>query len=55
LADLLQHGSSIWQQFKTGKDGTLWFYQQLQQVYSATGSDFLTQEFSRVNQELCNE
>lgn len=55
LADLRQHGSSIWQQFKTGREGTLWFYQQLQQVYSATGSDFLAQEFSRVVQELCNE
>ncbi|MBD2435559.1 HD domain-containing protein [Nostoc sp. FACHB-110] len=55
LADLRQHGNSIWQQFKTGKEGSLWFYQQLQQVYSANGSDFLTQEFSRVIQELCNE
>jgi (p)ppGpp synthase/HD superfamily hydrolase len=55
LSDLRQHGSSIWKEFKTGREGTLWFYQQLQQVYSATGSDFLTQEFSRVIQELCNE
>ncbi|MCC5639153.1 HD domain-containing protein [Nostoc sp. CHAB 5844] len=55
LADLQQHGSSIWQQFKTGKEGTLWFYQQLQQVYCASGSDFLTEEFSRVIQELGNE
>lgn len=55
LADYRQHGSSIWKQFKTGKEGTLWFYQQLQQVYSATGSDFLTQDFSRVVQALCNE
>ncbi|MBD2451582.1 HD domain-containing protein [Nostoc sp. FACHB-152] len=55
LADYRQHGSGIWQQFKTGKEGTLWFYQQLQQVYSASGSDFLTQEFSQVVQALCNE
>ncbi|MBW4565950.1 MAG: HD domain-containing protein [Mojavia pulchra JT2-VF2] len=55
LADFRQHGSNIWQQFKTGKEGTLWFYQQLQQVYSATGCDFMTQEFSRVIQQLCNE
>ncbi|WP_313934924.1 MULTISPECIES: HD domain-containing protein [Nostocales] len=54
LADLRQHGTSIWQQFKTGREGTLWFYQQLQQVYSAGGSDFLTQEFSQVIQELCD-
>jgi (p)ppGpp synthase/HD superfamily hydrolase len=55
LADLRQHGSSIWKEFKTGKEGTLWFYQQLQQIYSASGSDVLTQEFSRVIQQLCNE
>ncbi|WP_341530143.1 HD domain-containing protein [Nostoc sp. UHCC 0302] len=55
LSDLRQHGSSIWKEFKTGREGTLWFYQQLQQVYSATGSDFLAQELSRVIQELCNE
>ncbi|BBD58930.1 hypothetical protein NIES2109_17090 [Nostoc sp. HK-01] len=54
LADLRQHGSSVWQEFKTGKEGTIWFYQQLEQVYLATGSDFLTEEFSRVIQELCN-
>jgi (p)ppGpp synthase/HD superfamily hydrolase len=55
LADLRQHGSSIWKEFKTGKEGTLWFYQQLQEVYNATGSDVLTQEFSRVIKELGNE
>ncbi|MBX9258314.1 HD domain-containing protein [Desmonostoc muscorum CCALA 125] len=55
LADLRQHGSSIWKEFKTGREGTLWFYQQLQEVYNATGCDFLTQEFSRVIQELGNE
>ncbi|MBO3463297.1 HD domain-containing protein [Aetokthonos hydrillicola Thurmond2011] len=55
LADFRQNGSSIWQEFKAGKEGTLWFYQQLQQVYSATGSDFLTQEFLRVVQQLCQE
>ncbi|BAY16968.1 metal dependent phosphohydrolase [Anabaenopsis circularis NIES-21] len=54
LADLRQHGSSVWQEFKAGREGTIWFYQQLEQVYLATGSDFLTEEFSRVIQELCN-
>lgn len=52
LADYRQYGSSIWSQFKAGKDRTLWFYQQLQQIYIETGSDFLTEEFSRVIQEL---
>ena len=26
LADYNRHGSAIWQRFKTGKAGTLWFY-----------------------------
>lgn len=55
LADLRQYGSGIWQHFKAGKEGTLWYYQQLQQIYSGTDSDFMTQEFSKVVQELCNE
>ncbi|AFY44829.1 HD domain-containing protein [Nostoc sp. PCC 7107] len=55
LADLRQYGGSVWQEFKAGREGTIWFYQELQQVYLATGSDFLTEEFSRVIQELCNE
>ncbi|MBD2364645.1 HD domain-containing protein [Anabaena minutissima FACHB-250] len=52
LADYRQYGSSIWSQFKTGQEGTLWFYRELQKIYSENGSDFLTEEFSRVLQEL---
>jgi (p)ppGpp synthase/HD superfamily hydrolase len=55
LADYRQYGSSIWSQFKAGQEGTLWFYRQLQQMYSETGSDFLTDEFSQVIQELINQ
>ncbi len=52
LADYRQHGSNIWNQFKAGQEGTLWFYRELQKIYSEYGSDFLTEEFSRVIQEL---
>lgn len=52
LADYRRYGSSVWDNFKVGKAGTLWFYQQLQQIYHETGSDFMTEEFSRVMQEL---
>ncbi|MFN6559457.1 MAG: HD domain-containing protein [Nostoc sp. ChiSLP01] len=55
LADLRQHGSSIWKEFKTGKEGTLWFYQQLQEVYNATGCDFMSEEFLRVVEQLYNQ
>ncbi|CEJ48081.1 HD domain-containing protein [Umezakia ovalisporum] len=52
LADWQQYGNSIWGQFKAGKEGTLWFYQELLKVYTATGSDFMTDEFSRVINNL---
>lgn len=55
LADLRQHGSSIWSQFKAGREGTLWFYRELEKIYIETGSDFLTKEFSRVINELDQE
>ena len=52
LADWRQNGDSIWSDFKTGKAGTLWFYQELLKVYQAAGTDLLTEEFSRVVEEL---
>jgi len=55
LADWRQHGDTIWTQFKAGREGTLWFYQQLLQVYQQTGSDSLTDEFSRVINQLCKQ
>ena len=55
LADSRQYGSKIWQEFQFGKEGTLWFYQELLQIYITTGSDFLTEEFSRVVNYLSQE
>ena len=55
LADSRQYGSRIWQEFQFGKEGTLWFYQELLQIYITTGSDFLTEEFSRVVNYLSQE
>ena len=55
LADWRQYGDSIWNQFKAGREGTLWFYQELLQVYRETGSDFMTEELSRVIRELCQD
>jgi len=34
--------------FSNGKEGYLWFYRSLVQVYRETGSDFLTEELGRV-------
>jgi len=45
-------GDTIWANFSNGKEGTLWFYTSLLQVYRETGSD-LTEELGRVVLELC--
>ena len=44
LAEWRQRGDTIWANFSNGKEGTLWFYRSLVQVYRETGSDFLTEE-----------
>jgi len=46
-------GDTIWANFSNGKEGTLWFYRSLVQVYRETGSDFLTEELGRVVFGLC--
>jgi (p)ppGpp synthase/HD superfamily hydrolase len=52
LADWRRYGDSIWTHFKAGREGTLWFYQSLVQVYSQTGSDCMTEELERVVSQL---
>ena len=53
LAEWRQRGDAIWTQFSRGKEGTLWYYRSLAQVYQETGSDFMTEELNRVVLELC--
>lgn len=48
LAEWQQRGDLIWSEFKGGKEKTLWFYQSLVEIYKQTGSDWMTEEFSRV-------
>jgi (p)ppGpp synthase/HD superfamily hydrolase len=52
LADWRQYGDTIWSQFNSGKEKTLWFYKSLVDVYQKTGSDSMTEEFTRVVSEL---
>lgn len=52
LADWRQSGDNIWTHFKAGREGTLWFYQSLVQVYRQTGSDWMTEELERVVSQL---
>lgn len=53
LAEWRQKGDDIWANFSKGKEGTLWFYRTLVQIYRETGSDFMTEELDQVVWELC--
>lgn len=49
LADYYLQGNAIWDKFKGGKDGTLWFYRSLLEVYKTTNSDsVLVQELEQI-------
>ncbi len=52
LSDWQQFGDVIWTRFNSGKEKTLWFYQTLVEVYQKTGSDWMTEEFTRVVSQL---
>ena len=52
LSDWQQFGDVIWTRFNRGKEKTLWFYQTLVEVYQKTGSDWMTEEFTRVVSQL---
>ncbi len=47
LASLHQEGTITWNRFNGGREGILWYYQSLNQIYQNTGSDYLSQEFDR--------
>ncbi len=52
LADLRQQGSQTCDKFNGGKQGTLWYYHTLAEVFQATGDDPLTSEFNRLVVEM---
>jgi (p)ppGpp synthase/HD superfamily hydrolase len=52
LADLRTQGSLTWDKFNGGRQGTLWYYHSLVEVFQATGNDFLTGELKRVVGEI---
>lgn len=45
-------GDSIWDRFKGKKEGTMWYYRELDHIFTQTGTDSLTLEFHRVFTEL---
>lgn len=52
LADYRQLGESVWERFKGGRDGTLWYYRSLLDAYRASGSTALVEELARVVEEI---
>jgi (p)ppGpp synthase/HD superfamily hydrolase len=52
LADLYRVGETVWDKFKGGKEGTMWYYHSLLEVYQEVGSGFLCDELERVIAKL---
>jgi len=52
LRDLRCHGDAVWQRFKGGKDGTLWYYRSLITAYRLSGESELIEELDRVVTEI---
>lgn len=52
LADFRKHRDSVWDRFKGGKQGTLWYYREVAKILRGKGPQELVTELSRVVAEL---
>jgi GTP pyrophosphokinase len=52
LADYRQIGGALWERFNGGRDGTLWYYRALADVFLATNTGPLAAELDRVVREV---
>jgi (p)ppGpp synthase/HD superfamily hydrolase len=52
LADYLVVGETLWERFKGGKAGTLWYYRTLVEVFKTFGSSPLFRELDRLVSEI---
>lgn len=52
LHDYRRLGDSLWERFHGGKDGTLWYYRSLVEVFRSTELTPLVEELERVVEEL---
>ncbi len=52
LSDFRVHRDSVWSRFKGGRNGTLWYYDEIAKILRTAGPDELTQELDRVVTEL---
>lgn len=52
LRDFRVHGPNLWDRFNGGRDGTLWYYRALADVFLETETGFLAEELERTVVEL---
>jgi (p)ppGpp synthase/HD superfamily hydrolase len=52
LRDYRQLGEDVWQRFKGGRDGTLWYYRSLANIFNELGPAGLATELDEVVAEL---
>jgi (p)ppGpp synthase/HD superfamily hydrolase len=53
LSDLSREGEATWKKFQGGKEGTLWYYQTLLELFLETDSNsWLVQELNRIVSEF---
>lgn len=52
LSDFRRQGDSLWGRFNGGREGSLWYYRQLVQIFRAAGPSLLVEELDRVVSEL---
>jgi len=52
LRDFQKEGDVIWERFKGGKSGTLWYYQSLANIFDKSPYSFLKQELRQIVEEI---
>jgi (p)ppGpp synthase/HD superfamily hydrolase len=52
LADLRQDGDDVWTRFNGGKEGSLWYYRSLLEIFQTWPDSYMRREFSRVMAEI---
>jgi hypothetical protein len=51
-SDYQQHGEKIWESFRGGKEGSLWYYHELVQAFEKHGKTPMLTELDKVLREL---
>lgn len=55
LSAYRQAGETVWEHFRGGKDGTLWYFRSVCRILKETGPQSLTDELSRAVEEFASE